>query len=344
MDEELIDERLGNISGNEKYQDLMKAGIFEILTEEQRKIIATEKEIGSITLSREGKIVSGKAKTENDKRCTEWLQKKGVLSALLVNNVLVVIYNTDIILPDGVQNLKEKGRAGEFDVEQMATFTDISGSFSYIEEKYKPEWVQQNVRHEIRHAIVAQQDEIFSQRSNKKGRRLLDREELYGQNQEELRQLSYLDELHSQFLDVVEGDIDGHTSFRTIDSRFYSTETEGRHIDVASSTDEGKRQCESLFYKLQGMILLKRMEESGIAKTSDFDTHIYAVGAILATERSLLAAENKINTIWSKLMENKELREGVDGFVSDFESDPGKNIPEITPELKVHLGFEQRSV
>jgi len=65
------------------------------------------------------------------------------------------------------------------------------------------------------------------------------------------------------FLDVVEGDLEGHTFFRKLDSDFYSTEVEGSYLEVASSTSEGKAEATKVFYKLQGIILLQRMSEAG---------------------------------------------------------------------------------
>ncbi len=306
----------------------------EVLTPEQQTLIQKERDIGAIILSDKGELLTTQGTIGTDNRTEEWSKKKGVLSTGIVNDTLTVVYNADIATPEGLPDIREDGRAGEFDPEKMMTYTDVSGTYSYLEDKYKPTWVQQNVRHELRHALVAQQDELFSKEHGGKHKRLLDADILKTEHPEELRELAYLDELHSKFLDVAEGEVKGHTSFRTPESRFYSTEAEGKHPDVASSTPVGKAEAVRLFHRLQGMLLLQRMGDAGHMESENISTCVYAAGVVLATERDILAARGKIDALWEIIMKNEGINKDFTTFMASYQPTESENTPEVTPELK----------
>ena len=94
----------------------------EVLTSEQQSLIQTERDIGNIVLSDDGELLTTRGTIETDDRTKGWTKKKGVLSAGIVNNTLVVVYNANNAIPEGLPDVKEKGRAGEFNPRTMMTY------------------------------------------------------------------------------------------------------------------------------------------------------------------------------------------------------------------------------
>jgi len=307
----------------------------EILSDEQIEILHIEQGIGKICLSEDAKIIAPSNITDSNNQVNEWLAKDHVLDATCINGTLLVVFNAHKGIPEGLRNVYEMGRAGEYDPTTNTAYTDISNTYSHLEEQYQPQWVEQNARHELRHALLAQQDAKVSTQQGIPLRRLLDDDHLRNTDPEGLRQLAYLDELHAQFLDVVEGDIQGHTSFRSLDSEFYSTEASGTHTDVSSTNPEVQDQTRDLFYLLQGFILLNRMIEnqSGL-HTADVIRLSYAAGAVLATERGVEQAVQKIQQIWNIVREDKVMCRQLIDFIDKYQPSSYDNTPLVDDNLR----------
>lgn len=258
-----------------------------------------------------------------------------MLDAVCINGTLLVVFNAHDGIPDGLRNVFEMGRAGEYDPNINIAYTDISNTYSHLEERYQPQWVEHNARHELRHALVAQQDARQSKQQSIPLRRLLDDDNLRNTDPDGLRQLSYLDELHAQFLDVVEGDIQGHTSFRTLDSPFYSTEASGTHADVSSTNPDVQGQTRELFFLLQGFILLNRMVENQPSLQSrDVEKVSYAAGAILATERGVVHAVQKIQQIWNIARGDEEICAQFKDYIDKYQPSTHNNTPVLDDNLR----------
>jgi len=310
----------------------------EILTDEQQAVLRIEQSIAKISLSTDAKIIAPNSIIESSSQVNEWLAKDHVLDAACINGTILVLFNTHVGIPEELRNVFEMGRAGEYDPTTNIAYTDISNTYSHLEEQYQPQWVEHNARHELRHALVAQQDAKLSTQQGAPMRRLLDDDYLRNTDPDGLRQLSYLDELHAQFLDVVEGDIQGHTSFRSLESEFYSTEASGAHIDVSSTNPEVQAHTRDLFHLLQGFILLTRMvEDQADLRSDDSEKLSYAAGAVLATERGVEQAVQKIEQIWNIVRNDKEMYGQLIDFIDKYQPSNYDNTPVLDDNLKDYL-------
>ncbi|GEM_PF-3266570 len=307
----------------------------QILTKEQLSLIATEAKIGKVTLGDDGKINITGATEEASEDIAQWQLKNGVLDARKFIGINIVVFNSRVIVPEGCPvDLKEEGRSGEYDAFSNTTFTDLSNTWDHLYDKWQPSWAQQNLRHEVRHGLVSSLDQARYTQNNTNLRRVVDQDHLNATNPELARQLGYLDEIHSQYFDVIEGEIEGHSSFRTLDSQFYSIEGNGTHPEVASSTPEGQEVVKSLFYHIQGFILLKRMSEQILGDRPDIINLISGVGVVLATERSLQEANNKIRSLWQNAQSIQNIGNKFNEFLNSYQPSASGNTPVVTPELR----------
>jgi len=226
-------------------------------------------------------------------------------------------------------------RSGEYHPDAKICFVDLSNSWDFLNEHYNPSWVEEYVRHELRHGLVENEDEKYGIKNAEKARRNLDWDYIKKNNPEEAQELAYLDELHSQYFDALEGAIDGKDCFRKIESRFYSVAGEGSHLEIASQIPEGKEAARNLFYCLQGMLLLKRMTESiEVYSKSEIENLTSAAGVALATERSISIAGRKVKLIWDKIISNSITKDSFGNYIKKYNPDYSGNTPEITKELK----------
>lgn len=318
----------------------------KIFSKEQIELLESESEIEKISLDNNGKIIRAEI-IEEFKRddFKDWKNKEGVIDVGEFNNILVVIYNANEKIPDGCPDLRKRNhaghiRSGEYYPDTKICFVDLSGSWDFLNDHYNPSWIEEYVRHELRHGLVDAEDEKYGVKTGGKARRNLDWEYLKKNNPEEARGLAYIDELHSQYFDALEGAIEGKDCFRKIESRFYSVAGEGPHLKIAAETLEGKKATEDMFYHLQGMLLLKRMTESKeTAFKDEIENLTKAAGISLATERSITDAKDKVKLIWNKIISNSAIKEEFDKFIEKYKPSYLDNTPEITGKLKKVLGI-----
>ncbi len=300
--------------------------IEKILTSEQLNFFENTKKAGKIILDPEGKIISPFYEEGLEEEIKTWKAKEGVIDvALGPEGILVVVYNADIKIPEGCNDLRIKDRAGEYDPEENICFINISSTYDFLNECYHADWVQGIVGHEIRHGLVRNWDMRISEQGEKSNYRN-ENEQL---SSEEYKQLTYLDELHSQYFDVLEGNIEGKSSFKEINSKFYSIAESGSHLEVASNIEKNKEVATEIFHFLQGFILSKRMaeKEPDMALSKIIEELSASAGAILATEKSLFKVKNKIDKLWSELKERKGYREKISQFLEEYQPESFRNTP-----------------
>lgn len=321
-----------NAEGDEK-GNIQKA-LERVLTREQLVLIETEVRIGKIRLKDGGKIDIPDEMDTDDDEIAQWQLREGVLDAKKFAGVRMVVFNARDRVPEGCPaDLMERDRSGEYDAFSNTTFTDISNTWDFLYDKYQPSWVQQNLRHELRHGVVSSLDQERHVQTENELRRVVDQRRLRALDPELARQLGYLDELHSQYFDVLEGDISGHSSFRALDSQFYSIEDNGTHQEVASSTPEGREAAKDLFLHLQGLVLMKRMNEQ-LDNRGDIDNLTVGAGVIIATERSLTEVDNKVKALWQGAMQDPDIHNKFYTFISSYEPAITGNTPVVTQELR----------
>lgn len=312
------------------------------LSEEQKEVLKIESDIGKISLDDNGKIVSEKAAApwNDDDKIKQFKNKKGIIDVKELYGATMVIYNANEKIPEGCPDLRKRNhaghiRSGEYNPETKICYVDLSNSWSFLDDKYIPQWVAEFARHELRHHLVAVEDDKHSKKIKEKQRRNLDWEHLKSANPETAKQLAYLDELYSQYFDALEGAIEGKDCFRNINSKFYSVDGEGPHLKISSETTEGKKAAKELFYYLQGMVLLKRMTETReLIGKNNIENLLKAAGVILATERTISDAKEKIRLVWNKLLSNPAIKEEFDKYIEKYKPSYSDNTPEITKELK----------
>lgn len=310
-----------------------KSSIEELLLPEQRQLLSNDLAISNLTLDENGRI-TGLANQTPEPRFEEWTKKPGVIDAKEIFGSIVVVYNANSAIPDGCPDLRKSNRSGEYSPEDKICFVDISNTWDFLNDQYQPAWVQQFVRHELRHHLVAQLDEKYSEKNQVVGRRNLDWDNLSQNHPEDAQQLAYLDELHSQYADVIEGTIDGSQIFQKIESKMYSIAGAGPHLEISAIGQKGKTAAAELFYCLQAMILIKRMSErTEMIKNDQITKAIYSVGAVLGSERSVTAAKNKIQEILSSMLEIKGVKNNIKEFVSTYQPNGQNNDPLVTSEL-----------
>jgi len=196
-----------------------------------------------------------------------------------------------------------------------------------------PSFLQQFIRHELRHHLVAREDERISAEEGLPERRNIDWEEILAQDPEKARELAYLDELHSQYFDAIDGARDGRGCFRTIDSEFYSVAGQAAHRELGAETQEGKQAVEELFYLSQGFLLLKMMGEQNADFVQRMSPAIKAFGVLLGTERSVESAQQKGKEILQAVNNDKQLMGSFQNFLSNYEPNPTTNTPVISDGL-----------
>lgn len=330
------DKFLGGSSESDKVN--ITKTLEQVLTREQLDLMETERGIGKISLKDDGKIDIPDDKGETDSETLLWQAKEGVIDAKKYNGTLAVVFNARKRVPEGCPaDLMARGRSGEYHASSNIAFTDLSNTFNFLTDKYEPSWEQQILRHELRHGMVSTLDQKRHEETESELRRVVDQELLRTSDPELARQLGYLDELHSQYLDVIDGDVYGHSAFREIDSPFSSIEGKGTHLEVASTTTEGKEAAKDLFLHLQGIILLKRMNEQTIDPREDIDNLAIGAGAVLSTERSLIEADNKIKSLWQGAMKDPDVVENFKTFIKTYEPSVRDNTPIVSQELQATL-------
>lgn len=333
-------EELANLRSELGIESGAENGLEEILSPEQLKFLEKENKIRGFTLESNGKINNPELDEDLDEQTKEklqiWKAKEGVIDVSNFDGVMVIVYNAEEKVPDGCRDLRfieshgGKGRAGEYDPVDDICSVDISGTYSFLEDKHKAEWVQNIMRHEMRHGLVNHEDIKLSKETSGTEQRDSDVEKM---DPEKYAQLTYLDELHSQYMDVLEGDVQGKNSFRTIRADFYTTAAYGNHLEVASKTEEGKKAAAEMFSRLQGFIISKRMSEKDpySALSKEIDDLSMAAGTILATERGLSPASEKIEKLWGKLANDPKYKEKIKQFLKEYKPEPtgADNTPEV---------------
>lgn len=320
-----------------------KLSLERILSKDQRDVLERDSEIEKISLAADGKINLPQTRGHvDDEGLSEWRSREGIIDAKMFHGASILIYNAHTVIPEGCPNLREKNRSAEYDPYTKTCYVDLSDSYDFLDYRYRPEWIQQYVRHELRHHLVAIQDQKYGEQIGQQERRNVDWDHMNKRNPEGVRQLAYLDELHSQYFDALEGEIDGRDCFRKSDSRIYSVADSGPHIEVASQTPEGKAATKELFYFLQGMLLLKRMsEQKKLSSNTEIETLTKAAGVVLATERSVTDAKTKVELTWKEITSNPETHESFKDYLATYvpESTGMNNTPEITEELRKTLNL-----
>lgn len=332
---------LSHDGGDGAHHEAPEEFLRSIFDENQLEFFKKEAELSRLTLDDNGRIVlPEKQDPIESETIKQWKNKEGVLDAREIYGSLVIVYNTSEKVPEGAPDLRKanhagRSRSGEYHPDTKICYVDLSNSWSFLDDKYIPAWIQQYVRHELRHHLVSAEDERYSTESGKQERRNMDWHSLKEREPEKATQLAYLDELHSQYFDALDGEIEGRNCFRTIDSTFYSIEGQGPHLEIAAHEASGKEAAKALFYYLQGLLLIRKMSASGdVAVKSQVESLTNAAGVVLGTERSMMAAAAKIKLIWEKLTSNSEMKKSFEKYIATYTPHVGDNTPEITSELK----------
>ncbi len=324
------------IGGDPVVDRQWRKDIASIVSPEQFKFIGVEYQIRSLSLESSGKIKWAHADPSSP-GLEEWAVKEGVIDCAEYQGVTLIVYNSHHKIPDGCRNLREEGRSGEYNPERDVAFVDLFNTYDFLNEKFDATWVQQTARHELRHGLVNHLDIEHAIRVGKPSCRDRDEEVL---DPEELQQLGYLDELHSHYLDVLEGEVLGKKAFRSFEEEFYSIVKRGSHREVASSTAEGQKVGTRLFTVLQGFVVAKRMLEtlSSTPLVEKIDNLSMAAASVVATERTLASAHEKVRQLWSLVTGDPEYSQQMKLFLSNFhpEEHPSDNIPELSNDLR-HL-------
>ena len=304
------------------------------------QVLTQEQTITKIQLNSEAQIqIPGYQEdlaTRKDE-LNEWRQKEGTLDVKELFGALIIIYNGNIEIPHECPDLREKTQqrqpmSGQYYPDKKNTYIDISNTWDFLNNRYEPSWVEQFIHHEIRHHLINLQDEEYSNKSGTKGNRNLDNEALEEEDPESLMQLQYLDELHSQFFDALEGFTEGTSYFRTLDSKFYTVENEGPHTQIASTTEKGKDYTKKLFYIIQGMLLINNANDSNRTKTVS-----QAFGAILSTTRTIKEAALKGEKLWRFLVSDSKIKHQFIDFLTNYKPNAKNNTPEITSGFTLYL-------
>ncbi|MBW2982198.1 hypothetical protein KY343_04935 [Candidatus Woesearchaeota archaeon] len=323
-----------------------------IFNDRQLFLLELEKEVDKINIDDDGKIIVPNYDPNLEERATAWREKKGVIDVKDIFGALVIAYNSHIETPEGCPNMRAETEAGRRSNGQYyptirTCYIDFHHYWDCFDEKWKPSYSSGDLRHELRHHLVTTEDDKYSEETGKNARRHIDFEGVSVHDSEELRQLAYLDELHSQYFDAIEADIIGWDYFMKIDSKTYfgtkEEDVEGPLKDIASSTPEGKKAAEELFYHIQGMILLRKMtQQEQYNFSEDIELATRAAGVALATERNIQDAKQKFELIWEHAMNNPEIKQGFSKFLETYKPHyPDWNAPVITPELKETLGLTE---
>lgn len=323
-------------------------GFAEILNKEQKEFLTQDSNLSNLSLSDQGTL-EGLDNIEDSTEAQVWRQKEGVLDAKVIEGALVIIYNANEKLPEGCPDFSERSHGGmprsaEYHPDTKLCFIDLTDSWSFLEDRYKPPLLQQFVRHELRHHLVALEDERISTKEGSQERRNVNWEDILAQDPGKARELAYLDELHSQYFDAIDGARDGRKCFRTIDSEFYSVAGEASHRELGAETKEGQQAVEELFYLLQGFLLLKMMSEQQAESAERVSAAVNTFGVLLGTERSIESALQKGKEIWRTINSDEQLMTSLHNFLSNYEPNPAYNTPVSSDALQNLLGETREDV
>jgi hypothetical protein len=309
----------------------------EILSPRQQELVQRESEISQISLDPDGKIrLPEDTHKLVPRSVTDQCTKPGVIDAQSYDGALIMVYNSKKQTPEGAPDLFKKGRSGEYDPQAKTAYVDIADTYDYLDEKYQPQWVEQYARHEVRHHLVNIEDELRGEQ------RQIGMDAILSEDPDKAHQLAYLDELHSLYFDALDGETYGRNYFRTIDSTVPTTVETAHHRKAASTTETGQQIASEIFCYLQALILLSRMNVSGEIK-SNINEIVTGAGTVLATERTLANASDKLKIILEKALKgNHELWKQFQIFVASYQPDTDKNkdTPEVTEEFKKVLGLK----
>jgi hypothetical protein len=327
--------RLDDAPGRNPYENAIES----ILSPEQVRFLERDRTLEQLCLNPDATIGFLETIQEETDELRSWRSKEGVIDAGIVEGVIIIVFNADKKVPEGCRDLRvvegpeARIRSGEYDSEKNICSIDISDSWSYAFNTYSPELLSPIVRHEVRHGLVTLEDRRYVAQTKKPGIRNIEDTLI---EPEELRQLTYLDELHSQYFDLLEGSVQGKTSFRSIDSNFYSTLGRGSHTEVATTRDELKEVTMEIFYILQACDLSQRMSEAepGVLARKIRDVTA-SIGAVLGTERSLLAVREKVTRLFAILRTDEAYCCQIEAFLSRYKATffENDNTPLLTPEL-----------
>lgn len=306
-----------------------------VLSPEQERLLARESELSAITLKENGEIQLGTQSQETE-QVTSWKQKEGVIDVQEYDGALIIVYNAQEKIPDGCPDLRGK-RSGEYDPETKICYVDLTDSWSFLEDKYIPSSLEQYVRHELRHHMVNTVDTEYDVQNASQENRYKYFDNLKAQDEEKAMQLAYLDELHSQYFDAVDGALEGRDYFTNLSAEFYTIHSKGSHSEVATSKIENREMVAKLFVGLQASLLLQWANKK--SDKEDFANNgVRSIGVVLATERSLDTAAQKIEQLLQKMIGDPEVKQNLETFLQTYTPQTGYNMPVLNEEIKRALG------
>lgn len=296
---------------------------------ELQRLLSLEERIGAITLDPDGTInFNNNLEAKTSDRAEEWKKKEGVIDVKEFEGAVIVVFNSNEKIPEGCPDLVAKSRSGEYDPETKVCYVDLSNSWSFLHDKYIPSDLEHYVRHELRHHLVNILDSEFNKINNLQQHRYHDWDKIKETNEDTAIQLAYLDELHSQYFDLIEGDIFGKSFFVKIDSEFYTIAKKGTHLEVATTKPENAEVVLELFSNIQASILIYWANKETKSKENVLDM-VRSVGAVLATERSLADALVKIKNIIKQVFASVEIKENTSLYLKTYKPKAGENMPVV---------------
>lgn len=310
-------------------------GFEDLLDPEQRAFFQRELVIRELALESSGKIQWPREGQVDEDRLAEWRARPGVIDATTYEGMVLVIFNAHVQIPEGCNIQRPNDTyphfGGTYNPETDVCSVDISETWDYIHEVYKADWNQQFARHELRHGLVTHEDRRVTQRSGVPSERNIHGELI---DPEALRQLAYVDELHGQFFDGLEGEVGG---LKSLDTAFYSIVATGTHLEVATQLPGQQANVREIFSILQSCIFAQRMAEKSdqpdlLRRVTGFSV---AAGVLLGTERSLDAVHEKLNHLWNRFLSDDTLKHAMQSFLLTYTPTPYVNdAPQLTEELR----------
>lgn len=209
-------------------------------------------------------------------------EREGIISRVVQDRLTIIAYNSRIKLPEGCPNLEKKERPAEYDPVSRTCYLDYWDSWNYAEDEYQPSQYSSAARHEVRHDLVTAVDSTILETTGYRRNR-----------QRTLKptinpELAYLDEIHSKFFDVIEGEwID---TFKSIDSKTYHVLATGSHLEITKDQVSPRDLAQFLG------IIQRLVVASELARATDrfqsITKWVYEAGLAIAVSPNVITAIN----------------------------------------------------
>jgi hypothetical protein len=225
----------------------------------------------------------------------------GVIETTEIANCLMVMYNSQELVPEGCRDLAQLHKSAEFDPEFNTIYIDIVSHWDYLEDRYEPDWILRYIIHEFRHFLV----NIFDQ----KIRLSIIRDKIPNRyNSKNLTddeiQAMYLNEIHSLFFDAA---FFNTPHFVSLDETLTTLYGQGTHIELASKFYFYKEKAIDLF-ELLAQCLHNYRSSIGTDNEAYAKHKAYLYGTCLATASNIARAVALINDVNNTIVEMENHR------------------------------------